>query len=283
MMNSPCVTIVTPSYNQKKFLENTILSVLEQGYPNLEYFIMDGGSTDGSVEIIKKYSKYLTYWQSQPDGGQVEAINCGFQIANGEILTFLNSDDFLLQGSVSHMVELYQQYPQAAGWVGGGHSITQDGYIIQTRLPQKIERDDLANWEDNWFIQPGCFFSANVTRNVGLFNPIYENAFDFDFWMRITCAGKLIATKKIIAAATVHPDTKTQKYMARMFEEVQAIQRKYGYESLAQMTQGFIDRARTQKSFSTLAKLMYLTHSQKKIAPDRFVRLPRKLNDEQSN
>src|SRR5271157_1817713 len=220
-MNLPRISMVTPSYNQVNFLENTIASVLEQGYPNLEYFVMDGGSTDGSVEIIRKYAKYLTYWQSQRDAGQVDALNTGFRKASGVIFAFLNSDDFLLQGAIQHMVELHEQYPQAAGWVGGGYSIAQDGYIIATRLPQKLERDELANWLENWFFQPACFFSADIARTVGLFNPAYENAFDFDFWMRITSLGKIIPTSRIIAAATIHPNAKTLKYMTRMYIETQ--------------------------------------------------------------
>jgi glycosyltransferase involved in cell wall biosynthesis len=279
MLRPPRLSIVTPSYNQGNFLENAILSVLEQGYKDLEYFVMDGGSTDGSVEIIRKYAKYITYWQSQPDGGQVEAINAGFGKSTGEIFAYLNSDDFLLQGAIQHILELYREYPQAAGWAGGGYSIAQDGYIIQTRLPQKVGRDDLANWEANWIFQPSCFFSAKAARTVGFLNKNYQNAFDFDFWMRITNAGDLIPTQTILAVATVHADTKTQKYLARMFEEVQAIQRAYGYESYAQATQTFIDQARTQKAVSTTARLLYMTHSQKKKTSDRFVRLPAKSLD----
>jgi glycosyltransferase involved in cell wall biosynthesis len=278
-MNLPRLSIVTPSYNQVNFLENTIASVLEQSYPNLEYFVMDGGSTDGSVKIIRKYTKYLTYWQSQRDGGQVAALNTGFRKASGAIFAFLNSDDFLLQGAVQQIVELYNQYPQAAGWVGGGYSIAQDGYIIQTRLPQKLARNDLANWEENWFFQPACFFSADIARRVGLFNPVYENVFDFDLWMRITSLGKLIPTSRIIAAATIHPNAKTLKYQTRMFMETQVVQRAYGYESFAGTTQAYIDQAKAQKSISTVARLIYLAQTQKQKGSNRFVRLPEKPTD----
>lgn len=278
MSNTPRVSIVTPSYNQANFLENTILSVLEQDYPNLEFIIIDGGSTDGSIEIIKQYAKYLTYWHSQPDNGQVEAINIGFQKATGEILSFLNSDDFLLQGAVSHMVHLHNQYPHAVGWVGGAHAIAQDGFIIQTRLPLKITHEDLANWQENWFYQPACFFTAKIARKVGFFNPAYQNAFDFDFWMRITRFGDLIPTTRVIAAATIHPDAKTQKFRARMFEDIKHIQLNYGYEELAQISQDFIDQSRSQTSTSNLAKLIYVTQSQKRSTPNRFVRLPQKPN-----
>ena len=276
MRNNPKITIVTPSFNQGRFLENTILSVLEQDYENLEFIVMDGGSTDGSIDIIKKYSKFMTFWQSQPDGGQVNAINTGFQKATGEILTFLNSDDFLLKGAVKSIVENYHQFPDAAGWVGGGYSIAQDGYIIHARLPQKIGRDDLANWEENWFYQPSCFFSAKIAQAVGTFNPKYQNAFDFDFWIRLTSMGRLIPMTEILSAATIHPEAKTQKYRTRMFEEVQSIQIAYVYESFAKISQSFVDRSRKQSSISSVAKMLYITQVEKRKDPNRFVRFPEK-------
>jgi hypothetical protein len=178
------------------------------------------------------------------------------------------------------MVELYNQYPQAAGWAGGGYSITQDGFILQTRItPPRLEQADLANWEENWIYQPGCFFSADIALAVGLFNPAYENAFDFDFWMKISNLGRIIPTSRIIAAATIHSDTKTQKYHTRMFEETQAIQKAYGYPNFAEMTQKFIDQARKKTPTNTIAKLLYDTHLQKRKFPDRFVRFPEKPKD----
>jgi len=276
MRIDPKITIVTPSFNQVRFLENTILSVLEQRYENLEFIVMDGGSTDGSIDIIKKYSKYMTCWQSQPDGGQVNAINAGFQKATGKILAFLNSDDFLLQGAVKNIVRYYHQFPDAVGLVGGAYSIAQDGYIIQTRLPQKVGREDLANWEENWIFQPSCFFSAKIAQVVGYFNLKYQNAFDFDFWMRLTSKGRLIPMTEILSAATIHPEAKTQKYRTRMYEEVQSIQLAYGYESFALNLQSFVDRSSTQSSISSIAKLLYITHMEKRKDPNRFVRFPEK-------
>ena len=276
-MKDPCISIVTPSYNQGEFLENTILSVLEQDYPNLEYIIMDGGSTDGSLDIIKKYSKHLTYWQSQPDGGQVDAINAGLQRAKGEIFTFLNSDDFLLLGAIDHMVGLYLKNPNSVGWVGGGHSITEDGYIIHTRFPKKIDRDGLADWGENWFNQPSCFFTAAAARAVGFLNPGYKLGFDFDFWLRITKLGKLIPTKKIISAATIHLYAKTQQFKTEIYLENQAIQLAHGFEMQAKKTQRFIDQTSKQTLIGTFAKLLFVTQNQKKLDPNRYVRFPNKL------
>ena len=126
----PKVSIVTPSFNQASFLEQTLRSVLEQDYPNLEYIVIDGGSTDGSVEIINKYADQLAYWQSQPDQGQTDAINQGFAHATGEILAWLNSDDLLLPGAVSAAVRALEEHPEAAMVYGDALLINAQGKTI---------------------------------------------------------------------------------------------------------------------------------------------------------
>jgi glycosyltransferase involved in cell wall biosynthesis len=274
MNNNPLISIITPSYNQGDFIENTILSVLEQDYAHIEYILMDGGSTDGSLDIIRKYEKHLTYWQSQPDGGQVAALNAGFKKAKGQILTFLNSDDFLMLGAVSKVVELYREHPQAVGWVGGAYSIAQDGYIIQTRYPQDVSLNGLADWIENYIYQPACFFSADHAKSVGYLNDAYENAFDFNFWMDLAERGDFIPTNEILAVATIHPDAKTQKFMNRMFLETYQIQKAHGFEEIAEKTKVFIEQSKTYTQASSLARLLYTINRRKRHMPDNFVRMP---------
>lgn len=122
-MNYPKISIITPSFNQGKFLEGTILSVLNQNYPNLEYIIMDGGSTDNSIEIIKKYVDKLTYWQSKPDDGQSAAINEGFRHATGEIFCWLNSDDQYTEGALKIVGEYFTNHPECQWLCGSGKLI----------------------------------------------------------------------------------------------------------------------------------------------------------------
>lgn len=122
----PKISIVTPSFNQGKYLEKTILSVLEQDYPNLEYIIIDGGSTDNSVEIIKKYEKHLAYWVSEPDRGQSHAINKGFGHATGEILGWLNSDDYYAPGAPQAIAEAFLANPDVGAIVGAGEFLFED-------------------------------------------------------------------------------------------------------------------------------------------------------------
>ncbi len=123
----PRISIVTPSFNQAQYLEETIRSVLLQGYPNLEYIIVDGGSTDGSIEIIRKYEPWLTHWESEPDRGQAHAINKGFARAHGELITFQNSDDYYLPGALLHAADLFAGNPSAGLVVGSFRSIGVDG------------------------------------------------------------------------------------------------------------------------------------------------------------
>ncbi len=136
MSELPLVSIVTPSFNQAKFLEQTILSVLEQEYPHLEYIIVDGGSTDGSQDIIQRYAARLAWWVSEPDQGQTDAINKGFNRAQGEIYAWLNSDDTYLPGAVLEAVEYLRAHPEA-GMVYGDANLTDEKGEIIGRFPAR--------------------------------------------------------------------------------------------------------------------------------------------------
>src|SRR5690606_28750520 len=123
MSNLPKISIITPSYNQSNFLEETILSVINQNYPNLEFFVIDGGSTDHSVEIIKQYENKIDFWVSEKDNGQSHAINKGFKRATGTIITWLNSDDVLTPGILHKIAEKFSQLPDDVGLIYGGTTL----------------------------------------------------------------------------------------------------------------------------------------------------------------
>ena len=133
MARYPKISIITPSYNQGQFLEQTILSILSQDYPNLEYIIMDGGSSDNSVEIIRKHEDNLTYWVSEPDKGQSDAINKGFQRATGDILTWLNSDDYYLPGTLHTVAEYFTQHPDVECIYGDLQVVASNGDLLYVR------------------------------------------------------------------------------------------------------------------------------------------------------
>lgn len=210
--NYPKISIVTPSYNQAQFLERTILSVLNQNYPNLEYIIIDGGSTDGSVEIIKKYEKYLTYWVSEKDGGQADAINKGFKKSTGEILAWLNSDDTYLPKIFHKVAKKFKQHPEADLIFGDIYFINQyDKRTGELRLT-KLNIDNFL-YECISLPQPATFWKKNIFNKVGKIQVKYQYCMDLDFFVRIAEIGKLMHVKEYLANFRIHENSKTSKYL----------------------------------------------------------------------
>lgn len=177
------VSIITPSYNQAQYLEQTILSVLGQDYPNLEYMIVDGGSTDGSVEIIKKYADQLTYWVSEPDEGQADAINKGFQRSTGEIVAWLNSDDVYLPGTIDKAVTQLQEHPKVGMVYGDLRSINALGESINTIRYQQYDLKDLLSMQI--IGQPTVFMRANILKKAGYLSLDYNFLLDHHLWLRM--------------------------------------------------------------------------------------------------
>jgi glycosyltransferase involved in cell wall biosynthesis len=181
----PTVTVVTPSYNQADYLEETIRSVLHQDYPHLEYIIVDGGSTDGSVEIIRKYSDKLAWWISEPDQGQTDAINKGFAKANGDILAWLNSDDTYLEGAISEAVDYLEANPEVGMVYGDANLINDDGNILG-RFPAR--QTDFRKLMRGFvhIPQQAAFFRAQLWHQVGPLDPTFYFAMDYDLWVRLS-------------------------------------------------------------------------------------------------
>ncbi len=181
---SPLVSIVTPSYNHAQFLEETILSVLEQDYANIEYMVMDGGSTDGSREIIERYASRLSYWQSKPDAGQTDAINQGFARAKGQILAWLNSDDYLLTGAVRKAVAALEANPELGMVYGDCLLVNVRGEIV-ARFP--AAQTDYAKLRRGYvhIPQQASFWRADLWRQVGPLDPSFYFAMDYDLWTRL--------------------------------------------------------------------------------------------------
>jgi glycosyltransferase involved in cell wall biosynthesis len=187
----PLVSIVTPSFNQGVFLEETILSVLQQDYPNLEYLIVDGGSSDDSRAIIEKYANLndpklgrIRWWVSEPDQGQTDAINKGFAHAQGEILAWLNSDDTYLPGAIGEAVAYLQSHLEAGMVYGDANLIDEHGDVIGKFPARQTDYQRLRRG----FVhipQQAAFFRASLWRQVGPLDPTFFFAMDYDLWVRL--------------------------------------------------------------------------------------------------
>lgn len=180
----PLVSIITPSFNQANFLEETIQSVLSQDYPNLEYLIVDGGSTDGSREIIARYQDRLAWWVSEPDKGQTDALNKGFSQARGEILAWLNSDDTYLPGAISAAAAYLQQHPEAGMVYGDANLIDASGQVIGKFPARQTSYRRLRRGHVH-IPQQSAFFRAKLWGEVGPLDPTFYFAMDYDLWVRL--------------------------------------------------------------------------------------------------
>jgi glycosyltransferase involved in cell wall biosynthesis len=229
----PLISIVTPSYNQGKYLENTILSVLNQNYHNLEYIIVDGGSTDNSVEIIKKYEKFLKYWISEPDEGQSNAINKGLRHATGDVLTWLNSDDYYMPGALHKVGEAVRANPEAGAFVGIGREVDDTGKVTYFKEPpSEISVQSLFKWYDGGnFMQPSCFFRKAVWDVCGPLDESLHIAMDVDLWLRMAKKNcKFLGITELLSTGLNHPKAKTKAFAKLKLVETAIVIIRHGGE-----------------------------------------------------
>jgi glycosyltransferase involved in cell wall biosynthesis len=206
-VSAPLVSIVTPSYNQAAFLEETIVSVLEQDYPAVEYAVVDGGSTDGSVQIIERYADRLAWWRSEPDGGQADALNTAFARANGTYLGWINSDDTLLPGAVSRVVEVLEANPRAVLGYGGivhtDDASRQGEYFPPVVLPVA---EMLRTWTF-MVAQQGSLFRRDAWERVGPLNVERYYTFDSEFFLELALVGELAPVDAPLATYRFHEES----------------------------------------------------------------------------
>ena len=214
----PLVSIVTPSFQHAAFLRQCIESVLGQDYPKLEYAVFDGGSTDGSVEILRGYGDRF-HWESGPDGGQTHAINKGLRRARGQILAYLNSDDFLLPGAVSAVVKAWRLNPSVDVFYGKAHWTDEHGAFTSPYPTRPFESDALR--ADCFICQPATFWRRRVLERFGLFDERFQYAMDYEYWQRILAGGGLISfLDQFLACSRAHDATKTQTQRGRVFKDI---------------------------------------------------------------
>ena len=220
MPNSPLVSIITPSFNQARYLEATIQSVLEQDYPRIEYIIVDGGSSDGSVDVIKKYAGRLAWWVSEQDKGQTDAINKGFNRASGEVLAWLNSDDTYNPGAVSAAVKYLTENPDVAMVYADCNYINEQGAVIGKFNSAQTDHRRLREGYVH-IPQQTMFFRAKYWKELGPLDPSFYFAMDYDLWTRIAARAPI----KYLAGQTwanfrIHTSGKTTSADDRCWPEM---------------------------------------------------------------
>ena len=204
------ISIITPSYNQGFFLEETINSIIKQNYPNLEYILIDGNSTDNTIDIIKKYEDKIDYWVSEPDNGQSHAINKGLKQAKGDILAYINSDDVYTEGAFFKVAKFFQENPEIGIVYGDIQLIDQNSKIIGTR--REIEFDLLMAHLIGFGIiipQPATFWRKEVTEKIGLFDENNHFTMDQDYWYRASKHFKIKHLPEVLAQFRIHETSKT--------------------------------------------------------------------------
>ena len=207
MPSQPLVSVITPSYNQAAFLEQTLLSVLNQDYPNIEYWVIDGGSTDNSLEIIRQYEPKLAGWVSEKDRGQADGVNKGFAKATGEIIGWLNSDDLYYQGAVSAAVEAFRQNPEASFVFSDVESIDEHGIAFNKMHYGDWKLADLMTLRI--IGQPGVFMRREVLEQAGYLDLSYNYLLDVQLWLRMAAiAEPNYVPGQVWAAARIHSDAK---------------------------------------------------------------------------
>ena len=222
----PRISIVTPSFNQGRFLEETILSVLNQNYPNLEYFVMDGGSTDNSVEIIQKYAPRLTYWESKPDKGQSHAINKGFKMATGELVAWLNSDDLFNPGALFEVAEIWES-DQSFGLIHGiSEIVDEQGNSTEKERGSPLDFVESLLTSNNPVAQPSTYISRLALEDVGYLDERLHMSMDWDLWLRISKKYPVYFLPKSLSKSRYWSQTKTTTQVEKSGQDHVAIIRK---------------------------------------------------------
>jgi glycosyltransferase involved in cell wall biosynthesis len=223
----PKVSIVTPSYNQGEFLEATIRSVLLQGYPDLEYLVIDGGSTDGSLAIIKKYENWLSGWVGEPDRGQSDAINKGFRRASGEVFGWVNSDDVYEPGALQKVSEFMAANAACDLVYGNGWTIDEKGE--KTSPCDWIRPFDRSLYlNSNFILQPAAFWRRALWEQAGELDPGLHWTMDWDWFIRATARTTPCYLPVDLARWRVRPEIKTYAGGHARRAEIAQVSRKYG-------------------------------------------------------
>ena len=286
MYNPPKISIVTPSFNQAAFVRETIESVLSQEGRGkdfeLEYVVLDGGSTDGSAEIIAGYAGDLDWWCSEPDRGQSHAINKGFARCGGEVFGWVNSDDVLLPGTLAAVARRWRDVSPRV-LVGRGRKLGLNGEVqAENELRETYTKEMLLDWRANYFMQPACFFSREAWEDAEGLDETLEYGMDVDLWLKMAERGPFRSLDRLLAEAKAHDAAKTTgaRTRALWFVQVaQVLQKHGGFAEASRDLATYAEQsARLRSEVKTAAGLPILGYAFRlahRIARDRLARADR--------
>lgn len=217
------ITVVTPSYNQGSYIRRTIESVLSQGIEDLEYIVMDGGSSDETVSILKEYSDRLI-WKSEKDNGQTDAVNKGIRAAHGDVIGWLNSDDIYYPGAIHKVLDVFQNHPEINVVYGNANHIREDNSFIEEYYTEDFNYERL---KDVCFIcQPSLFFRKKLVDIYGYLDDKLQYCMDYDYWLRLGKGEKFYRLNELIAGSRLYEDNKTLGARRKVHEEMLVMQKK---------------------------------------------------------
>ncbi|WP_373499483.1 glycosyltransferase family 2 protein [Desulfococcus sp.] len=279
---APSISIVTPSYKQGIFIERTIESVLKQKIPGLEYIIVDGGSRDRTVDILKRYGDRVQ-WTSEPDRGQADAVNKGIRRSRGEIIGWLNSDDVYYDGALAAVLEYFEARPDVDILYGDAHHIDAEDRIIE---PYYTEDWDYERLKEICFIcQPSVFFRRSLAERVGLLDDRLQYCMDYEYWLRIGRTTPFARMNRFLAGSRMYDSNKTLGARVAVHREMNDMLKRtlgavpvkwiYGYAHVKADQRG-LDRAHPSQNLEFVVRLvgqaMYaFFHWKRKISPREFM------------
>lgn len=238
----PRISVVIPTLNQADTIEDTLASIYGQDYDAVEIIVADGGSSDGTAAVLERHRHRLAHLLEGPDRGQSDAINRGFALASGEILCWLNSDDYFLPGALRAVAERFATDPGVRFLVGAGDVISKDHRFLRHIPPLALDQAMLLNWKnDQWVMQQCCFWSRSLWQEAGGVDETLHLLMDYDLWFRLSRATTTAVIDRKLAVMRYHPDVKTVRQRSRLQEELAYVYAKNGaLEALREQVAGLV-------------------------------------------
>ncbi len=225
------ISVITPSLNQDQFIERTIQSVLSQDYPNLDYIVVDGGSTDDTLAILKKYESQLN-WISEADEGQADAINKGFKKATGEVVCWLNADDEFMPGTLHTVADYFERYPETQLLYGDAETVDEKGRAYGRRGNVRATTFEELASQGDFIVQPAAFWRSTLFNDVGFLDTSLRYCLDYEFWLRVAQKYPLHYIPVPLAKERFHHQAKTTQASLRRIQEIEAVARRYHHPKI---------------------------------------------------